>query len=167
MQRLIALRRENPALRPQRFGKLGEHTPSASVMEWYDQNGETMSIERWTDPSHRTLQYVAASTPENEAFNRILLIVHGNERPVEVTLPAIEGVTRFVSLWSSEDEAPSDEHVEYLPGDVVPLAGTSMRLFRVRIATRSGAPETVLPAGGAVGSKGGHDDAHRAHQPLA
>ena len=37
--------RENPALRPSRFAQLGEHTPSASVMEWYDQNGETMSID--------------------------------------------------------------------------------------------------------------------------
>ncbi len=93
VQRLLELRRENPALRPMRFAKLGERTPSASVMEWYDHNGETMSIDRWTDPSHRTLQYVAASTPEHEAFNRILLMVHGNERPVAVTLPTIEGVS--------------------------------------------------------------------------
>ena len=82
---LIRLRRENPALRPIRFARLGERTPSASVMGWYDEHGETMSIDRWTDPAHRTLQYVAASTPETEAFNRILLIVHGNESPIEVT----------------------------------------------------------------------------------
>ncbi|MBU4466418.1 MAG: glycogen debranching protein GlgX, partial [Actinobacteria bacterium] len=74
VRRLIRLRSENPALRPSRFAKLGEHTPSASVMEWYDENGETMSGERWANPAHRTLQYVAASTPEVEAFNRVLLI---------------------------------------------------------------------------------------------
>ena len=50
-----------------------------------------MSIDKWTDPSNRTLQYVAASTPENEGFNRILLMVHGNEKPVDVTLPVIDG----------------------------------------------------------------------------
>ncbi len=122
VQRLIALRRENPALRPIRFARLGEHTPSASVMEWYDEHGETMSGDRWTDPSHRTLQYVAASTPEVEAFNRILLIVHGNERPIDVTLPTIDGVTRYVSLWSSADETPRDGAAEYAPGDVVALA---------------------------------------------
>ena len=33
-----------------------------------------------TPPAHRTLQYLAASTPEHEEFNRILLIVHGLER---------------------------------------------------------------------------------------
>jgi glycogen operon protein len=130
VQRLLRLRSENPALRPSRFAKLDERTPSASVMEWYDQTGSTMSIDKWTDPSNRTLQYVAASTPENEGFNRILLMVHGNEKPVDVTLPAIEGVTSFMSLWSSEDETPSEAPVEFLPGENVPLAGTSMRLFR-------------------------------------
>ncbi len=130
VQRLIALRRENPALRPIRFAHETEVVPSASVIDWYDENGETMSIERWTNPAHRTMQYVAASTPEREAFNRILLVVHGNERPVEVTLPTIEGVTRYVSLWSSVDERPSDEETVYVPGDVFELPDTSMRLFR-------------------------------------
>ena len=132
VQRLIQLRRENPALRPIRFAKLNERTPSASVMEWYDQNGETMLIDQWTDPANRTMQYVAASTPEREEFNRILLMVHGNEQPVDVTLPAIEGVSTFVSLWSSEDESPDPAAAEFHPGDVVPLVGTSMRLFRAQ-----------------------------------
>jgi len=49
---------------------------------------------------------------------------------VDVTLPAITGVSAFVSLWSSADETPSDAHAEFRAGDVVPLVGTSMRLFR-------------------------------------
>ncbi|WP_404433243.1 glycogen debranching protein GlgX [Microbacterium lacus] len=130
VQRLIALRNENPALRPSRFAVLDERTPSASVVDWYDERGETMSIEQWTDPGHRTLQYVAASTPEVEDFNRVLLMVHGTERPMDVVLPLIPFVTRYVSLWSSEDEVPSDEHREYAPGAIVSLGGTSMHLFR-------------------------------------
>ncbi len=47
-----------------------------------------------------------------------------------MTLPDIAGVTRFVSLWSSADEAPSDDHSQHAPGEVVRLVGTSMRLFR-------------------------------------
>ena len=129
VRRLLQLRRENPALRPSRFARLGRRTPSASVMEWYDEHGRTMSIERWTDPAHRTLQYVASSTPEFEESNRVLVMIHGTERPAEVTLPDVEGVTRFALLWSSEDEAPLLEPLPYAPGDVVPLAGTSMRLF--------------------------------------
>jgi glycogen operon protein len=131
VQRLIRARQDNPALRPSRFARLDQHTPSASVMQWYDEHGETMSIERWTNPAHRTLQYVAASTPETEDFNRILLIVHGTERPTAVTLPEIDDVVRYVSLWSSADESPSDEGEEYLPGQIVSIEGTSMHLFRV------------------------------------
>ncbi|MFD4957336.1 glycogen debranching protein GlgX [Microbacterium sp. NPDC058389] len=130
VRHLLRLRRENPALRPSRFARLGEHTPSASVMEWYDEHGDTMSIERWTDPSHRTLQYVASSTPEQEDFNRILLMIHGTERPIDVTLPDADGVKRYVSLWSSAEETPSDDRALFAPGDVVSLAGTSMHLFR-------------------------------------
>lgn len=130
MQQLLRVRRENPALRPIRFARLDEHTPSASVMEWYDEHGATMSGERWTNPEHRTIQYVAASTPEVEHFNRILLIVHGTERPTEVTLPEIEGVTRYVSLWSSEDETPDLARPDTAPGATIAVAGTSMHLYR-------------------------------------
>ncbi|QKJ19305.1 glycogen debranching protein GlgX [Microbacterium hominis] len=130
VRRLLEVRRENPALRPIRFARLDEHTPSASVMDWYDERGETMSGERWTSPAHRTLQYVATSTPENEEFNRILLIVHGSEHPVEASLPRIDGVTRFVSLWTSFDERPAGEGRAFAPGEVVPLPGTGMHLFR-------------------------------------
>ena len=90
-RRLVQLRHENPALRPRRFAHEARTVPSASVIDWYDEHGETMSPERWTNPAHRTLQYDAESTPENEAPNRILLVVHGNERPIDVTLPASTG----------------------------------------------------------------------------
>ncbi|MEV8266345.1 glycogen debranching protein GlgX [Microbacterium sp. NPDC076911] len=130
VQTLIRLRNENPAIRPTRFARLDEFTPSASVMEWYDEHGETMSAERWTSPAHRTLQYVAASTPEHEDFNRVLLMIHGSETPIDVTLPEIEGVTRYVSLWSSADELPDEDHPVFAPNDIVPLTGTSMRFFR-------------------------------------
>ncbi|GAA5154231.1 glycogen debranching protein GlgX [Microbacterium pseudoresistens] len=128
---LIRLRGENPALRPSRYAVQGEQTPRASDMDWYDQHGETMEQQQWTDPGHRTLQYVAATTA-GEVPNRILLIVHGTESPIDVTLPtAIEGATRFIALWSSVDEAPSSEERAFAPGDVLPIPGTSMHLFRV------------------------------------
>lgn len=130
--RLIALREENPALRPSRYARLGEHIPNASVMDWFDQNGDTMESEQWSDPGNRTLQYVAASTPDREAANRILLIVHGTESPIDVRLPdVLEDATRFVSLWSSADERPDSHGEVYAPGDVLPIPGTSMHLFRV------------------------------------
>ena len=127
---LTRLRRENPALRPVHFAHAEQRVPNASVMDWYDELGETMSIERWTNPSHRTLQYVATSIPEIEQVNRVLLIIHGHEAPIDVVLPQVDGVTRFVSLWSSADERPDSEGPAFAPGDIVPVPGTSMRLFR-------------------------------------
>ena len=105
--------------------------PNSSVIDWYDEHGETMSHERWSDPSHRTLQYDAASTPQEEDPNRILLVVHGNERPIDVTLPRIDGITRFTSLWSSVPERPDLDEVVYAPGDTIALPGTALHLFRM------------------------------------
>jgi glycogen operon protein len=128
-RQLIALRRENPALRPVRYGKWGETVPSATQMDWYNKQGLAMSVEDWDSPEERTLQYLAASTPEFEAFNRILLIVHGLEAPVTVTLPEHEGVHSFTLLWDSNDPDGGGGG-EHGPGSELAIAGTSMVLFR-------------------------------------
>ncbi|AYF98639.1 glycogen debranching protein GlgX [Protaetiibacter intestinalis] len=130
VQTLIRLRRENPALRPVRFGRWGETTPSASQMDWYNKEGQAMSLEDWDSPEERTLQYLAASTPEFEEFNRILLVVHGLETDVTVTLPAHEGVERYTLLWDSgHDDITGIEGVHH-PGEELAMAPTSMLLFR-------------------------------------
>lgn len=129
VQRLIQVRQENQALRPSRFDRLGERTISASAMEWYDENGETMSENRWSDPSHRTLQYLATSISADDTQNRILLMVHGNESDIDVTFPDVDGVQRYVSLWCSADEVPSDTRTEFAPGEIMSLTATSMHLF--------------------------------------
>ncbi len=136
VQTLIRLRSENAALRPDRFAVLGEHTPGASQLDWFDPTGEPISVELWQDPAHRTLQYLAAEqvpvadgTPTRDP-NRVLLIVHGIESPEQITLPHAEGVARYVSLWSSADEVAHTHTATFAPGDVVTIAGTSMHLLR-------------------------------------
>lgn len=130
-RRLIELRQQNPALRPRRFAHAVDVVPNSSVIDWYDENGETMSHERWSNPAHRTLQYDAASTPQDEAPNRVLLIVHGNERPIDVTLPRIEGVQTYTSLWSSVPERPETEQPVFRPGATISLPSTALHLLRV------------------------------------
>jgi glycogen operon protein len=127
---LIRLRRENPALRPVRFGRFGETVPSASQLDWYDAGGGTMAEEDWDSPENRTLQYLAASTPEFEEFNRILLVVHGLETPTTVTLPSHEGVACYTLLWDSASETVAPADGEFLPGHSVTMEPTSMKLFR-------------------------------------
>ncbi|WP_378145661.1 glycogen debranching protein GlgX [Cnuibacter sp. UC19_7] len=136
-QYLLRLRRENPALRPVRYGVFGERMPGASQMDWYDLHGESMSVAEWNAPENRTLQYVAASTPEHEDFNRILLVIHGVESPAEVTLPLHEGVEHYELLWDSAQEAPPQYHHDevlprWAPGSVVEVSPTSLQLFRAR-----------------------------------
>ncbi|MCU1439616.1 MAG: glgX [Rhodoglobus sp.] len=129
-RQLIQLRKENPALRPVRYGKWGETVPSATQMDWYNKQGLSMSEKDWDSPEERTLQYLAASTPEFEEFNRILLIVHGLEDDVTVTLPEHEGVSSYTLLWDSADEDASETMTEHGPGSELTVAGTSMQLFR-------------------------------------
>ena len=127
---LLQFRRENPALRPVRYGKAGETVPSATQMDWFNKEGLSMDDQDWNSPEERTLQYLAASTPEFEDFNRILLIVHGLEADVTVTLPSHEGVAGYSLLWDSALEEHTDPLVDYLPGSTRVVSGASVQLFR-------------------------------------
>jgi glycogen operon protein len=138
VRRLIQLRADNPALRPIRYGVSGESVPQASQMDWYDASGSTMSIDDWQSPENRTLQYLVASTPEFEPFNRMLLIVHGLESETDVTLPEHEGVETYTLLWDSANDSadnsanesqPADAQ-QRSPGSTVRLTPTSMQLYR-------------------------------------
>jgi glycogen debranching enzyme len=128
--RLTQLRRENPALRPVRFGKWGETVPSATQMDWFNKEGRSMTMADWDSPAERTLQFLAASTPEHEEFNRVLLIVHGREEPAEVVVPAHVGVTGYTVLWDSSHDDITDREAEHAPGDRVTIGPASMLLMR-------------------------------------
>jgi glycogen operon protein len=130
VRQLIRLRRENPALRPVRFGRWEETTPSATQMDWYNKQGLSMSLEDWDSPAERTLQYLAASTPEFEDFNRILLVVHGLETPATVTLPEHVGVDGYTLLWDSSRDDLAGADLAHRPGDELVVGPASMLLLR-------------------------------------
>ncbi|WP_353810143.1 glycogen debranching protein GlgX [Agromyces sp. SYSU T00194] len=127
---LIRLRRENPALRPDKFGRFGETTPGATQMDWYNAHGEPMAGHEWDDPKRRTLQYLAASTPQHEPFNRVLLVFHGRDRGTRVTLPTHAGVSGYTRLWDSSRDTPSRQLSERRPGDAVRVRPASIQVFR-------------------------------------
>jgi glycogen operon protein len=129
-KQLLRLRRENPAIRPVRYGRFGETVPSASQMDWYNTDGLSMQEKDWNSPTARTLQYLAASTPEFEEFNRILLVVHGLEHDVTVTLPEHEGVDGYTLLWDSANDDITGVLLDQGPGSEVLISGASMQLFR-------------------------------------
>jgi glycogen operon protein len=100
-------------------------------MDWFTPEGTTMTIDDWHSPEQRTLQYLAASTPEFEAFNRILLVVHAHESEVPVVLPEHVDVTGYELLWDSAHDHPAEVHaIQRKPGQLITMSPQSMRLFR-------------------------------------
>ncbi|QLD10381.1 glycogen debranching protein GlgX [Microbacterium oleivorans] len=132
VRRLVRLRAENPALRPVRYAAPDDAVPEASVMHWFDADGEPMTPAKWSNAEQRTLQYLATSTPHREADNRVLLVIHGRESDAEVVLPAVADVDAYVSLWSSEDERPRTDARAHRPGGVLDLRGPTLHLLRAR-----------------------------------
>jgi glycogen operon protein len=126
---LTAMRREHPALRPTKFGVFGQRVPSASKVDWYNTQGETMEDEDWNDPHNRTLQYVASSTLDNEPFNRVLMIIHGTEESTQVVVPKHEDVLFYEPLWFSPHNSPRDVPGVLRPGETLTVNGTSILLF--------------------------------------
>ena len=128
---LIRLRRENAALRPSRYAISGVTTPNASHMDWYDASGRRMDDDDWTSPENRTLQYFATSTPDREEPNQVLLIVHGVETDIDVTLPIVADVDSYELIWDSALDVDEENTEVCTPGSLQRVTGTSMQLFRV------------------------------------
>jgi pimeloyl-ACP methyl ester carboxylesterase len=81
------------------------------------------------------LQYDAASTPEEDP-NRILLVVHGTESAVDVTLPTIDGVAVRVALVERAGSSRHDR-AGVRPGDVLTLPGPRCTCSGCNDATRT------------------------------
>ncbi|WP_430592695.1 glycogen debranching protein GlgX [Humidisolicoccus flavus] len=141
-KRLIRLRRANPALRPLEYGVDGERVAGSTHMDWFNAQGEPMSIDDWNDSTERTLQYLAASTPVDEPFSRVLVVSHGNTAASSITLPKHDGITRFTLLWDSAGDYY--EAVVREPGETVPIAAMSMRVYRCDGLPEDGIPEPTL-----------------------
>lgn len=136
VRKLIALRKQHRALRPEYFARRGERVENASQMDWFNADGQTMTEEQWNDPAARTLQYLATAIDNDpsKAPDRILLIVHARDTAQAVTLPVISRASGFSLLWDSADETPKSgpEGAAYVAGGAtVSFTRRSMRLFEV------------------------------------
>ena len=143
-------------------------------MDWYNkQTAPSMTIDDWDSPDERTLQYLAASTPEFEEFNRILLVVHGHGTATEVVLPEHEGVAGYTLLWDSADEQPVDDGVDHEPGDThhgAPAVDAAVPrprrpLMARRTDASAGTPATVALAAPASRSPRTRTSTTRAPRP--
>ncbi|KAA9086874.1 glycogen debranching protein GlgX [Microbacterium radiodurans] len=129
VRHLLRLRREHPALRPVRYAAEPDDGREAPAIRWYDETGAEMTHERWTDAAQRTLQYLVSSTSGSGPVDTVLVVIHGCEDDLAVTLPAGERVDSYRSLWSSEhDDLVADDRV-FAPGDRLDLHGPSVHVL--------------------------------------
>ncbi|WP_375165542.1 glycogen debranching protein GlgX [Cellulomonas sp.] len=131
---LLALRREHPALRPERFysgGPVREGGPRD--LAWYGADGAEFDHGRWHDASIRTFQMlrVAPGPPDDH----VLLVVNGALAAIEVTL-AGDSALPWRLAWDSLWEHPADADaggphgaLHARAGDAATLEPLSMRVY--------------------------------------
>lgn len=127
---LTSLRREFAALRPKTFANFDEATPDSDLARWYNASAEIMSEADWEHSENRTFTKLSRRIEEDGSVSQILLLVHGSEEEIEVTLPSFEGLTKYNLLWNSALELPPTVIEEFAAGSRVLVSGTSMQLFR-------------------------------------
>lgn len=120
-RRLIRIRREHPALRPAQHP--GPATPHS--MHWFNADGGAMDEAAWSTPENRTLQYLAETDGD-----ATLLVVHGDETAMRVTLPEHGASTDLELLWSSADDTATGVHSA--PGEHISIDGPTLLLYAVR-----------------------------------
>ena len=126
---LTKLRRENPVLRPKNFGDFNSATEEHDLLKWYNDSGEIMTEADWTSQECRTLARYSEKTLGTDGKNALLLVIHGSETQTKVTLPSVDGVSKYRELWNSAHEVPQPSTDEIAPGSTVEISGTSMVLY--------------------------------------
>jgi len=106
---VLALRRDNPALRPRDYLRGPDGGPPELAL--YRPDAEPMSAEDWDDPSARCLA-VALNGPLIEdadgdtTDNHFLLLLNSHHEPVNFTVPGSKREWRAVLTSSGPDDTP-------------------------------------------------------------
>lgn len=126
VRHLTALRRDHVVLRPWRYRRPDESRSGRPTLMWFDETGESMSLDVWHDPHRRVLQKYRVS---REAADRdLLVVINGAGNDVEVTVPHLDQT--FELVWDSTWERPdAGERVLVEAGRRTVMAGPSMRVY--------------------------------------
>ena len=127
---LTGLRKENPSLRSPNFGNFDEPVPGSDMIKWYNADGEIMPAEQWDSPENRTLMRLTVNIDEQGTKNSSLLVIHGAETELELTLPESEHLSEYQLLWTSQDGKPNQK--SYKPKDKVLVTDTAILVFHAR-----------------------------------
>ena len=127
---LTRLRRENPVLRPNAFGDFNAATPDHDMIKWFNAEGEIMTEQNWHDNECRTIQRYSEHLDSSGSRSAMLLLIHGAEKVIEVSLPNMDGVTGYELVWNSAFDVPTETRELFAPESVTSASGTSIQLFR-------------------------------------
>lgn len=129
---LIALRQQNPALRPELFSHEELATKSNGQTLWFKGTGAPMSVdEDWHNPERRSMQRLSFHKNPDGSINGALLVINGREDIKKVTLPVNENVSGYNLVWDSNLAGPVAGQ-QLAPGQRVDLTPTSMMLFLIQ-----------------------------------
>ena len=127
---LTRLRRENPVLRPNAFGDFNAATPDHDMIKWFNAEGEIMTEQNWHDNECRTIQRYSEHLDSSGSRSAMLLLIHGAEKVIDVSLPNMDGVTGYELVWNSAFDVPTETRELFAPESVTSVSGTSIQLFR-------------------------------------
>ncbi|MGH3907387.1 MAG: glycogen debranching protein GlgX [Pseudonocardiaceae bacterium] len=135
-RRLIALRRDTPALRQPEFFE-GRTTPSGTPdLVWLRPDGRPMELRDWQDGDRQTLGMWIDGTdvrshPLTPAADSWLLVLHAGAHPIMVTLPGPEYGERYEPVLDTGTRIgmPTRSRSRR-PGTRMTVHGRSLLLFR-------------------------------------
>jgi glycogen debranching enzyme len=126
---LINIRAQHPSLRPTNFANYERATEDSDRMRWFNAAGELMRDENWADAQCRTMMRLTDHLRPDGSIDSMLVIVHGAEYEITVTLPTVEEIKGYELLWDSQSEEPAEAR-KLAPGEALTMASLSMALIR-------------------------------------
>ncbi len=122
MRHLLILRRENPALRPQRYTTFSAGTERwADSVSWFDAAGAPMRLEAWENRGARVLQMLRRPLLGEDRL--ALVIINGTLVDAGV---ALAGEGNWALAWDSVWDSPQDGGAR---SGQVTVAATSVQVY--------------------------------------
>ena len=138
---LLALRRDHPVLRQERFfAGRPVHPDGTKDIAWFGPDGTEMDHGRWHDPGLRVLQMYLHAVSLDQAGHHLdeslLVVLQGSRSQAGIRLPGRPWARDYRLLWDSMDERPpaagSPATARIPSGTELTAARPSLRIYGCR-----------------------------------
>jgi glycogen debranching enzyme len=125
---LSRMRRENGSLRQPNFGNFEEALVGSDMVKWFSESGQILTEDQWNNAQQRTIMRLVSHINTDGSLNTTLLVIHGAETEIEITLP--ETAHDWHVLWDSSKDVPPAKTQKLKAEARVKMGPTSMLLLR-------------------------------------